>query len=298
MAHRPPVVAGQFYPASENQCRKEVAEYLAASPASPEEQAWIAESTPMAGIVPHAGWVCSGAVAAQVIRAVAQSEAIETVVVFGAVHLMAGPRAAVYAAGYWQTPLGETAIDEELACSVIAASPIVVEDHSAHNAEHSIEVQLPFVQYVAPSARLLPIMVPPSPTAHQVGQVVAEQARSLGRKAVFLGSTDLTHYGPRYRFTPQGEGPDALKWAKDVNDRRIIDLCLRLSAEEIVAEAGRHHNACGGGAIAATLGAARTCGATRVWLCRHTTSAEVLRDRLGKMADAVGYTGILFAPEP
>jgi len=298
MAKRLPVVAGQFYPASENQCRKEVSEYLAALPASPDEQAWIAESAPIAGIVPHAGWVCSGAVAGQVIRACAQDEAIETFVVFGAVHLMTGPQAVVYAEGSWQTPLGETVIDEELASSAVAASPFIVADGSAHSGEHSIEVQLPFLQYVAPSARLLPIMVPPSSTAHQVGQVVAEQARSLGRKAVFLGSTDLTHYGPRYRFTPQGMGPDALRWAKEVNDRRVIDLCLRLAAAEVVGEASQHHNACGGGAIAATLGAARTCGATRARLCQHTTSAEVLRDRLGDMADAVGYAGILFAPEP
>jgi len=297
MAKRPPIVAGQFYPASEEQCRKEVAEYLAALPASPADQAWIAQCAPLAGIVPHAGWVCSGAVAGQVVRAVAQYPALETFVVFGAVHLTTGPRAAVYAEGSWQTPLGKIVIDEELAASAIAASPLIADDPSAHSAEHSIEVQLPFLQYVYPSARLLPVMVPPSSTAHQIGQVVAEQARTLGRKAVFLGSTDLTHYGPRYRFTPQGLGPDALKWAKEVNDRRVIDLCLRLAAEQVVEEASTHHNACGSGAIAATLAAARTCGATRARLCRHTTSAEVLRDRMGDMADAVGYAGILFSPE-
>lgn len=298
MSNRIPIVAGQFYPASESQCAKEVAEFLAASPSSSDELAWIKESAPIAGIVPHAGWVCSGAVAGHVIRAITQDQTVDTFVVFGAVHRLTGPEAAVFAEGSWQTPLGTSLIDEELARLVCGASKLLVANERAHLGEHSIEVQLPFLQHAVPKAKLLPIMVPPSATAHEVGKVVAEQVRGLGRKVAYLGSTDLTHYGPRYRYTPQGVGPDAIGWAKEVNDRRIIDLCLSLSAEEVVAEANEHQNACGSGAMAATLAAARGSGATRSRLCCHTNSAEVLHDRLGDMSDAVGYAGIIFSPEP
>jgi len=298
MSVRSPIVAGQFYPASASECSREVADYLAASASSRAELEWIAESAPIAGIVPHAGWVCSGAVAGQVIRAIAQNKAIATFVVFGAVHSYAGPEAAVFVEGAWQTPLGETPIDEELARSVCQASKLLAVSERTHSGEHSIEVQLPFLQYVAPQAQLLPIMVPPSATAYEVGEIVAEQVCSSGRKVAYLGSTDLTHYGPWYRFTPQGVGPAAIAWAKEVNDRRIIDLCLSLSAEQVVEEAKKHQNACGSGAIAATLAAARSSGATRARLCSHTNSAEVLRGRLGDMSDAVGYAGIIFSPDP
>ena len=71
-----------------------------------------------------------------------------------------------------------------------------------------VEVQLPFVQQLMPSVKLLPIMVPPTTAAPEVGRVVAEQARKLNINVAFLGSSDLTHYGPRYQFVPKGVGPD------------------------------------------------------------------------------------------
>jgi len=290
MSHRTPAVAGHFYPASQKQCRAEVAEYLGAA-----RTRTPAAGCPLAGIVPHAGWVCSGAVAAEVIQAVGQDPAIETFVVFGAVHRVRGSKASVDPEGGWLTPLGEIAIDEELASAVLAASPLLAADPHSHVPEHSIEVQVPFIQQVCPSARLLPILVPPSDQASEVGRIVADQTQIVGRKVVFLGSTDLTHYGPRYYFTPQGAGRPGLTWAKDVNDRRMIELCLKLAAEEIVPEADRNHNACGSGALAAMIAAARQRGATQARLCRHTTSAEVLHEKLGPMTDSVGYAGILFS---
>ena len=112
---------------------------------------------------------------------------------------------------------------------------------------------MPIIQHLAPEAKLLPVIVPPSASAPAVGEAVAEQVEALGRKAVFLGSTDLTHYGPRYRFTPMGSGPEALRWAKEVNDRRVLDLVVGLQADKVVPEAIENHNACGSGAVAATI---------------------------------------------
>lgn len=292
MPVRPPAVAGHFYPESPEQCRRELAHYLAedAVPGAARRGG----SQPVGGVVPHAGWVCSAAVAAEVIRALAGRPDIETFVIFGTVHRPIGTAAAVDPAGAWRTPIGDIEIDEPLARAVIGASPLLEDNPEAHRPEHSIEVQVPFVQQLAPRARLLPIMVPPHRTSHEVGRVVAEQARALGRSVVFLGSTDLTHYGPRYHFTPQGVGTEALKWAKEVNDRRIIERMLAMEPEAVVPEAAAHHNACGSGAIAATMAASRIFGADSADLLRHTTSAEVLATRLGRMDDAVGYAGIVF----
>jgi len=215
-------------------------------------------------------------------------------VIFGAVHQPMRSPAAVFASGAWRTPLGDIPIDEELAAAVIQSSPEMVADPNPHGAEHSIEVQVPFVQHLAPKAKLLPIMVLPGPSALDLGRDVAKQATALGRRVAFLGSTDLTHYGPRYRMTPMGVGPDGLKWAKEVNDRRMIDLVVGLQAEKVVAEAAERRSACGSGAIAAVMGASQATGATWARLLQHTTSSEVLSGLYGDMADAVGYAGIVF----
>ncbi len=245
--------------------------------------------------MPHAGWVFSGVVAAEVISVLAGQTGVETFVVFGAMHgYMSRAAGSVYARGAWETPLGRIAIDEELARAVLADSRILQDEPDAHELEHSIEVQVPFIQHAAPSARLLPIIVPPSASAPDVGRAVAQQARTLGRSAVFVGSTDLTHYGPRYRFTPMGSGPQALRWAKEVNDRRLLDLVVNLESGEVVAEALENHNACGSGAVAAAMAACVAMGADRAQVLRHTTSNEVAHGRFGEMPDAVGYAGVVF----
>jgi MEMO1 family protein len=308
MSVREPVVAGQFYPAAAEVCRASVERCLdpglgdLGRPAVGEgvSQAQRAGDA-IGGIVPHAGWVYSGSVAGEVMREVlgpgdgaAPREPIDTVIIFGAVHRLGGPYASVYVEGAWRTPLGEIAIDEPLARAVVGASPVLLDDAGMHRPEHSIEVEVPFVRHLAPSARLLPVLVPPTASAHEIGRIVAGQAAALGRRAVFLGSSDLTHYGPRYHFAPSGTGERGLIWSKEVNDRRILDLILAMEAEQVVGEAMAHRNACGGGAIAATIAACRFAGADRAALLRHVTSNEILGRAGEAMEDAVGYAGVIF----
>ena len=290
MKIREATFAGSWYPDSAAGCKQEIKGFL--------KQAKVPSGsgkTFTGGIVPHAGWMFSGAVAAEVIAVLTAGRDIETFVIFGAVHRFSGTSASAYASGAWRTPLGEIAIDEELAAVVVQGGSIVTDSPAAHDDEHSIEVQVPLVQHLAPSARLLPVMVPPTASAHEVGRLVAERANEVGREVAFLGSTDLTHYGPRYQFTPMGLGSDALAWAKEVNDRRVVDLMVGLRAEAVVAEAAEHRNACGGGAVAAGIRACQTCGADTGRLLRHTTSNEAARERYGEMADAVGYAGVVFS---
>jgi len=290
MQTRRPIVAGQFYPGRRTDCTDEINEYLneaALSELLPDEVA--------AGIVPHAGWTFSGQLAAMVFSAVKQRhEDVNTFVIFGAAHGYFGSPA-VYDKGSWMTPLGEIAIDEELATAILD-SGTAVSDSDAHSSEHSIEVQIPFIQHLFPDAKILPIVVPPSQQAVSLGEAVGDIiAANKDKKIVCIGSTDLTHYGPRYGFTPMGTGAEALQWASEVNDKKFIDLALKLDATGLLASATENMNACGGGAAAAAVAAAKKLGKTKGILLAHTNSNEVMMKKMGtSSSEAVGYAAIIF----
>lgn len=295
---REPAAAGRFYPAEEHRCREAIRQCVAAAAAAGAAAAGGNQGPgergrAVGGIVPHAGWVFSGPVAAATITRVLADIKPDTIVIFGAVHRRGLLKACTLAEGTWWTPLGEVPIDEALAQASIRTGLIEVRE-AAHEGEHSIEVQVPFIAELAPKVAILPVLVPPTADAPLVGIQIAAAAESIGRKVAFLGSTDLTHYGEDYGFAPKGVGPQALDWAKNVNDRQLIELMLAMEAGAIVQEALRHHNACGPGAVAATIAASRALGATRGTLLRHITSSEVLggSDRGGDMA--VGYAAVVF----
>ena len=116
--------------------------------------------------------------------------------------------------------------------------------------------------------------------------------RHPARMQPIVGTTDLTHYGRAYYgFAPAGAGERALEWAR-ANDEQVLDLILAMRAEDIVAEAAAHHNACGGGAIAGTIAAARALGAEKGYLLEYTTSHDVMPR--GPATDFVGYAAIVF----
>ena len=286
MRVRAPSVAGMFYPAQERACRAEIESCL-------EQASEVQiEGTLQGGIVPHAGWIFSGPVAARVFAALCAQGAPESVVLFGAVHSWGVGQASSYGSGAWQTPLGAVDVDEELAEKVMElAGTALVDDPQAHAGEHSIEVQLPFIKYLFPEARIVPIAMPLSASALKVGRAAAKAAREIGRRTVAIGSSDLTHYGPRYGLVAAGAGQDALSWAKQ-NDGRLLDLVVSLRADQIVGEAQEHHNACGAAAIAATIGYVEEMGATRGLLLEHTTSHEVMP--MGRPTDFVGYGAVAF----
>ncbi|MFH0982926.1 MAG: AmmeMemoRadiSam system protein B [Planctomycetota bacterium] len=285
MMIREPVQAGCFYAASEAQCRQDL-ETCVAEPVPP------VQGTIRGGLVPHAGWMYSGKVAGRVFAAIAAQARPTTVVLFGAVHRHRGRQAALFPSGCWATPIGPVQVDGRLAERILGHTNLIIEDAYAHEQEHSIEVQVPLIRYLLPEAMILPIMVPPTADALQVGEAVARTVEAYQIHAVMVGSTDLTHYGPSYGFTPAGVGPEGLAWAKNVNDRRMLELILGLQPQAVVAESQAHHNACGAGAIAATMAAVQQLGADQAVLLEHTTSHEVLGRRSG--SDAVGYAGIVF----
>jgi len=292
MAARKAIVAGQFYPDNEKECRAEIVGCLANRP--------MKEKLPeniVAGIVPHAGWVFSGDLAAMVFSAIEKvNKTVDTFIIFGAAHSHFGTSAAVYDKGSWNTPLGEIKIDEELAAEIMEKSKGAKANCDVHRAEHSIEVQVPFIQYIFPKAKIIPIMMPPSDYSVQLGIDTAECIKKIrDKKIVCIGSTDLTHYGPRYGFDPEGNGPWGINWAKNVNDKAFINLAIEMHPERILIESMENQNACGPGAAAATVSAAKTLGKTRGTLLAHTHSNDVMERRYGQTgSESVGYAAIVY----
>ena len=290
MRIREPVVAGRFYPGDETACRSEVDCLLTAARAGVQS-----EEHNVAGLVPHAGWVFSGAVAAKVFAALASNRAAKSVILFGGVHRQIGSDAAIFADGRWETPLGTVDIDRRLVERILGQTNLIVDDPFGHENEHSIEVQVPFVQRVFPDATIVPIMVTPGPHAFEVGEAVGRTLCAYNYDAVVIGTTDLTHYGPNYGFTPQGVGAEGNRWALESNDPRFVDLVCNMQGEKVVGEAARNRNACSSGAVAATIATAAMLGATKGTLLGHTSSAEVMGDRGEDASDSVGYAGIVFS---
>jgi len=291
---RSPAVAGQFYAGSEHGCRAQLARIDVAEPA----MAGLPEKL-VAAIVPHAGWDCSGAVAMRAYRTVQRRVAAGTTfVIFGTAHWSGLERASVYGSGSWRTPLGAVEIDEELAAALVSESGgRIVEDSQVHAMEHSIEVQVPMLRYVFGECRMVPVAMPPRAEAAEVGRIAAEVAARSGRAVFFVGTTDLTHYGrAHYNFAPHGSGQAGVEWVKKENDPRMIELMRHLKAEEVVAESRAHQNACGPGAVAALLAAARVMGSAGGHLLEYTTSYDVLRGKYGEEAinDFVGYVAMVF----
>lgn len=280
--------AGTFYPSDAGACRDQIRSCLATAAAA------SAPGRLVGGIVPHAGWVYSGATAATTYRAVGEPSPARFVL-FGAVHVPGVRRPSLSPATAWATPLDPVAVDREAAAAIRAAAGArLEEDERAHAGEHSIEVQLPFLRELFPASLLVPVAVPPEPAAVELGRIVGETLGGLPGRSVVIGSTDLTHYGPSfYGFAPAGTGPKALRWAKEENDRSFLDRLLALDAEGALSDAIEKRNACGAGAAAATVAAAKAMGATSAALLRHTTSHEAKPDA-AMPTDFVGYASVVF----
>ncbi len=287
---RHPLRAGSFYEASPSSCRHHAEKLI--------ETAEIPGDLPeklVGGIVPHAGWLYSGRLAAKTLKTLCQGGKIDTFVLLGADHTGMVQQGEVYDSGTWQTPLGEVAVDESLASAILSAGGPFRSNPEAHTEEHSIEVQVPLIQVLAPSAKILPIAVPPTDLAVQIGRRIGKVLTEYAGKAVVVGSTDLTHHGGRFP-APGGRGETGMHWTVK-NDARMLDLIEAMNAEGVVPEAEVHHNACGAGAAAAAIAACREIGATEGICLEYTNSYQVTHALYPQEPDdtTVGYASVVFA---
>ncbi len=278
MRLRPRNLPPGWYPGTEEETRQTIEDYLGSGPA-PDARA-------VAGVAPHAGWAFSGRIALQVLRRLRRP--VETVVVVGG-HLP--PTGGVLAApeeGY-ETPLGILEADLELLAGISDLLPRGVwEDRVPDN---TVEVQLPLVRYLFPDSQALALRAAPAGVAAELGRAIHSAADSLGRTVAVLGSTDLTHYGPNYGFSPEGRGERALRWVREVNDRGFIERLLEMDGPGALVHAGENQSACSAGAAVAALTFARDCGVKRGDLVEYANSHDLHPDD-----SFVGYAGIIYRP--
>jgi AmmeMemoRadiSam system protein B len=277
-----------FYPADALQCRSMAEEMLRVND-TPE----LSGRNWLGGIVPHAGWICSGAIAGQTIGTLARQGPVDLVVVFGAIHSrLHTDVAALDTHQRWHVPSGDSQLPSVLSRQ-LAETPLFTVDARFHQREHAVEVELPLIQLAWPQAAVLPVEVPVVDDAVEIGVLTSQWVARNRLTAIYLASSDLTHYGPNYDFTPVGVGINALQWAKE-NDQRLLRVVTDMRVESVVPEVRKNWNACGAGAISAMMAACRELGATQGWVLRHANSYETLAGVAPQEPDnAVGYASVL-----
>ncbi len=263
---RKPAVAGQFYPLNPKTLEREVSSFLAPR----------AEKGRAVGVVsPHAGYVYSGKIAGLVFSRIVIPP---TVVILGPNHRGVGQDVAVMARGAWEMPAGEVAIDEALAREILESSKRAVEDERAHALEHSLEVQVPFIQALRSDFKLVPIALGRLSLDEclALGLELAAAISRSGSDALIVASSDMTHYEPAREA--------------EKKDRMVIDRMLALDPEAVY-ETVRDNRItmCGVIPVTIMLAAARELGATTAELVGYMTSG----DTSGDYGSVVGYAGLI-----
>ena len=267
---RLPAVAGQFYPADPRELTRLIRKFSAENPASPKKRV-------RACLVPHAGYIYSGGVAGAVFARVILPR---QVVVLGVRHSPRGEDLAILSEGAWRTPLGDAPLDGALAKRVRAACPGLREDNVAHSSEHSLEVEIPFLQILEPGFSFVPIAVGTLhfEELHEVGMGLARVLQESREEILLVTSSDMNHYEPD--DVTRIKDAKAIDRMKAVDARGLFDVCRK----EMI-------SMCGLGPAVVMLTAMKELGVERGELVSYATSGDVNSDR-----DAVvGYAGMIFA---
>lgn len=265
---RTPAVAGKFYPDDPRKLSRQIQNFLQAESS--------AEKTLCrACLVPHAGYLYSGHVAASVFARIALPKRI---IVLGVRHFPYGAEAAILSEGAWRTPLGDAPIDSKLAARISQTCPLLTEDSVAHQSEHSLEVQLPFLQQLAPGFSFVPIAL---------GTIHFESLVSIGEALgkilssepdlLLLTTSDFNHY--QDDAATRRKDHLAIEQILRFDPRGLFDVCRK---KEI--------SMCGLGPAVAMLTALNYIGSNRVELVKYATSADVS----GDTSAVVGYAGLIF----
>jgi len=280
---RPSDFAGSWYPGEESDCRQVIEEFQKTTAPCPQS-----DKPMVGGIVPHAGWYYSGRIAFHVIKCLKSNTMPDTIVLFGK-HLSPGSSNYMMKEGGWATPLGILDIDDDLGEKLASEFRFTIETPRRYEQDNTIELQLPFIKYFFPNVKILPVGVPPDLASLAIGERVVEIAKSMGKRVLVLGSTDLTHYGQNYGYAPKGTGKAAVDWVKNENDRRVVDLILKIDPEGVINESLKNKNACCAGAVGAALSAMKKLGAAKGEKLYYATSYDTQPD-----TSFVGYVGVVF----
>ncbi len=266
MLYRTPAVAGQFYPADYDGLTEEIEKHI--TEGSPKNR--------VIGIVsPHAGFMYSGDAAGAVYSRI---EIPETVVLIGPNHTGVGPPVSVMTQGTWTLPFGDLAIDTELAVAISEESPKVHADSSAHRYEHSLETQLPFLQYFRKEFKIVPICLKriSFKDCEEVSRAILAGIQDVARPVLIVASSDMTHYESQ---------ASALQ-----KDKQAIHQIENRDAEGLFKTVEKNYiTMCGVIPVTVMLLCANAMGASRSELIKYMTSGDVT----GDFEQVVGYAGMI-----
>jgi len=277
---RQPCQAGAFYEGTAESLRRQIRNCFLHE-LGPRKLPDVAKSdlrNIMGLVCPHAGYAFSGPVAAHAYYKLALDGKPDVVVILGPNHTGYGSPLAVMNEGFWRTPLGDVEIDTEIANKIMRESRIVDVDESAHRFEHSIEVQLPFLQYLYGSQfKIVPIcfLMQDLDSVKEVGRAVSSVL--MGKNAVVIASSDMTHYEPQERALENDMM--AIRTIESMNEDMFYSTVEK-----------RGISACGYGPIAGLITAAKTMGAKEAKLLCYKTSGDVI----GDYSSVVGYAAMYF----
>ncbi len=263
---RNPVVAGQFYPEDPGELRSMIQEMVGEG---------VDREEVIGLLIPHAGYMYSGPVTGATLSRVRLKD---TCIIIGPNHTGSGKPMSIMTEGVWRTPLGEVEIDSELGKQILAECKHMEEDQRAHYREHSIEVQLPFLQYLKPGIKFVPIIFSYArvDVYKEIGVGIANAIIKLNRDALIVTSSDMNHYEPQ----------DVTRH----KDNEAIEAVLELNEDELIKRV-RDFNItmCGYAPAVGLICAAKKLGAKGAELVKYMTSG----DTTGDYSSVVGYAGVI-----
>jgi AmmeMemoRadiSam system protein B len=276
MSVRRPTVAGAFYPAQPDRLRKLIESCFLHERGPGRMPSETSGNRDIAMVVcPHAGYVYSGPAASHSYLALAEQKPPETVIVLGPNHTGWGSPVSIMGEGSWETPLGRVKLDKEMARTIFEESGVIDYDDTAFIREHSIEVQVPFLQYIYKDFRLVPICMgyQDLETSVNIGKALFEASKE--KSTVIIASTDLTHQESQQ--------------SANRKDHMIIEAILEMDEEKL--QRVVHDNrltTCGYGPVSASLVASKLSGANQAQLLSYYTSGDIIGDYSG----VVGYASV------
>lgn len=274
MKIRTPAVAGMFYPKEKNELEESIQSCISHKYGSGQS---TKQGKIFGAICPHAGYMYSGPVATHSFSAIADQD-FELAIILGPNHWGIGCNIATMKDCTWQTPLGNVDVDSEAADLVNGITKLIEIDFFSHTRDHSIEVQVPMLQFYKKTFKILPIILNDQDYEFslEVGAAVAKLAKK--KKSIIIGSSDFTHYEENEFAHSQ--------------DKALIEPILEMDVEKFYDTLNeRRVTACGYGAIASTIVACKELGATQGKLLQYATSGDIAGDK----SSVVGYASIVFS---
>lgn len=265
---RKPAVAGYFYPRKAEDLRGMIADMVDLKMEKEKEKA-------ISLVSPHAGFEYSGPVAGAVFSS---AKLPEIFVILGPSHRNMDSRFALIKEGLWETPLGDIPLESDLAEFIMRRSPLISEDEMAHRNEHSLEVQLPFIQFFKKTFSIVPICISPYVSyeeLEELGKAISSGIKEFNKDVLIVASTDMSHYVSQ---------KEAQK-----KDFLAIEKVLKLDAKGLYDTVQRENiSMCGFQPTTAAVIASKELGAQKAELIKYQTSG----DRTGNYSEVVGYAGI------